>query len=49
MGATKLQDPQARAFYLQKTVEHSWSRAVLTVQIESGLYELANEHEDEQE
>lgn len=34
----KLKDPGERLWYAQKTIEHGWSRAVLTVQIESDLY-----------
>jgi predicted nuclease of restriction endonuclease-like (RecB) superfamily len=34
----KVKDPVQRLWYAAKTVEHGWSRAVLTVQIESGLF-----------
>jgi predicted nuclease of restriction endonuclease-like (RecB) superfamily len=34
----KLKDPVQRQWYAAKTVEHGWSRAVLTVQIESDLF-----------
>jgi len=34
----KLSDPAQRLWYAAKTIEHGWSRAVLTVQIESDLY-----------
>jgi predicted nuclease of restriction endonuclease-like (RecB) superfamily len=34
----KLKDPTQRLWYAAKTVEQGWSRAVLTVQIESDLY-----------
>lgn len=34
----KLKDPAQRLWYAAKTIEHGWSRAVLTVQIESDLY-----------
>jgi predicted nuclease of restriction endonuclease-like (RecB) superfamily len=34
----KLKDPRQRLWYAAKTLEHGWSRAVLTVQIESDLY-----------
>ncbi len=34
----KLADHAARLWYAQKTVAHGWSRAVLTVQIETNLY-----------
>ena len=35
----KIKDPNTRLWYAAKTIEHGWSRAVLTVQIESGLYQ----------
>ena len=35
----KLKDRDERLWYAAKTLEHGWSRAVLTVQIESDLYE----------
>lgn len=35
----KLKDPAERLWYARKAVEHGWSRAVLTVQIESRLHE----------
>ena len=35
----KVKDPAARLWYARKTLEHGWSRAVLTVQIESRLHE----------
>lgn len=35
----KVKDPQARLWYIQQTTENSWSRAVLELQIESGLYQ----------
>ena len=34
----KLKDPVQRLWYAAKTLEHGWSRAILTVQIESGLF-----------
>jgi predicted nuclease of restriction endonuclease-like (RecB) superfamily len=34
----KLKDPVQRLWYAAKTLEHGWSRAVLTVQIETDLY-----------
>ncbi|XZE17612.1 PDDEXK nuclease domain-containing protein [Pirellulaceae bacterium SH449] len=34
----KLKKPDDALFYLRKTIEHNWSRAVLTHQIESGLH-----------
>lgn len=36
---SKLDDPTARVFYLRQAVENGWSRAILTLQIESGLHE----------
>lgn len=35
----KLKDPSTRLWYARKTLENGWSRAVLTVQIESRLHE----------
>lgn len=35
----KLKDPATRLWYARKTLEHGWSRSVLTVQIESRLHE----------
>lgn len=35
----KIKDPATRLWYARKTLEHGWSRAVLTVQIESRLHE----------
>ncbi|MGB5913779.1 MAG: PDDEXK nuclease domain-containing protein [Phormidesmis sp.] len=35
----KVKDPDARQWYIQKTIEHSWSRNVLTMQIETDLYQ----------
>ena len=35
----RLKDPAVRLWYARKTLEHGWSRAVLTVQIESRLHE----------
>ncbi len=35
----KLKDPATRLWYARKTLEHGWSRTVLTVQIESRLHE----------
>jgi predicted nuclease of restriction endonuclease-like (RecB) superfamily len=34
----KLSDREERLWYAAKSLEHGWSRAVLTVQIESGLF-----------
>ena len=35
----KLKDPATRLWYARKALEHGWSRAVLTVQIEARLHE----------
>ncbi len=35
----KLKDPATRLWYARKALEHGWSRAVLTVQIETRLHE----------
>ncbi len=35
----RLKDPAVRLWYARKALEHGWSRAVLTVQIESRLHE----------
>ena len=35
----RAKDPATRLWYARKTLEHGWSRAVLTVQIESRLHE----------
>lgn len=35
----KVKDPLQRRWYAQATVEHGWSRSILTAQIESKLYE----------
>ncbi len=35
----KVKEPAQRLWYAAKATEHGWSRAILTVQIESGLYE----------
>ncbi|HEY9695861.1 MAG TPA: PDDEXK nuclease domain-containing protein [Trichocoleus sp.] len=35
----KVKDPQERLWYIQKTIEQGWSRNVLVLQIESGLYQ----------
>ena len=34
---TKCKNPEDAAYYVSKTIEHSWSRSVLVHQIESGL------------
>lgn len=35
----KLSDPAERLWYAHQTLQHGWSRTILTVQIESGLYQ----------
>jgi len=35
---TKCKDPNEALYYVQSTIAHSWSRSVLTHQIESGLW-----------
>jgi len=35
---TKIKEPQEALYYIQKTIENGWSRAVLVHQIESRLY-----------
>lgn len=35
----KIDSPDEALFYVRKTIENNWSRAVLTHQIESGLYQ----------
>ena len=37
----KVKSPLLRLWYARKTVEHGWSRATLTHQIESGLHQRA--------
>jgi predicted nuclease of restriction endonuclease-like (RecB) superfamily len=39
----KVKHPQERLWYIQKTIENGWSRAVLVHQIESGLYQRQGE------
>ena len=34
----KVKDPEERLWYVRQTTEYGWSRAILTHQIESGLY-----------
>uniref|UniRef100_A0A1A9UCW8 YhcG N-terminal domain-containing protein n=1 Tax=Glossina austeni TaxID=7395 RepID=A0A1A9UCW8_GLOAU len=34
----KIKDPQERLFYFQRAIEHGWSRSVMVMQIELGLY-----------
>ena len=35
----KVKDSEQRLWYIQKTIENGWSRDILAMQIESGLYE----------
>ncbi len=35
----KIKDADTRLWYIQKTLEHGWSRPILEMQIETGLYE----------
>lgn len=35
---SKTKDPGAALFYILQTIEHNWSRAILTLQIEKNLY-----------
>ena len=35
----KVKDPKARLWYLQKILDHGWSRAILLHQVDSQLYE----------
>jgi len=37
----KIKDPEQRIWYAGKTLEHGWSRQVLTMQIETGAYTRA--------
>lgn len=39
----KVKRPEERLWYIQKTIEHGWSRAVLVHQIESALYQRQGE------
>ncbi|WP_165250930.1 PDDEXK nuclease domain-containing protein [Paludisphaera soli] len=34
----KVKDPEERVWYVGKTLEHGWSRSILVLQVESGLY-----------
>ncbi|GAB4331515.1 MAG: PDDEXK nuclease domain-containing protein [Leptolyngbyaceae cyanobacterium] len=34
----KVKDPEERRWYIQQTIQHGWSRSVLTQRVESGLY-----------
>lgn len=34
----KVKDPDERRWYIQQTIQHGWSRSILTQKIESGLY-----------
>lgn len=35
----KIKDPAERLWYVHATIEHGWSRSVLAMQIESGIYQ----------
>jgi predicted nuclease of restriction endonuclease-like (RecB) superfamily len=35
----RVKDPEIRAFYIQKTVEHGWSRSVLVHQLDTDLHQ----------
>lgn len=35
----KVKDDQERLWYMQQTVEHGWSRSILEIQIETGLFQ----------
>lgn len=35
----KVKDPEARQWYIKKTVEHGWSRNLLVMQIDTNLYQ----------
>lgn len=39
----KVKDPKERQWYIQQTIENSWSRNVLEMQIDSGLYQRQGE------
>ncbi|MFQ3617551.1 MAG: PDDEXK nuclease domain-containing protein [Cyanobacteriota bacterium] len=39
----RVKPPEQRTWYIQQTIEHGWSRAVLEMQIESKLYERQGE------
>lgn len=34
----KVKEPEERSWYVSKTLEHGWSRSILEMQIETGLY-----------
>jgi predicted nuclease of restriction endonuclease-like (RecB) superfamily len=34
----KIKDPEQALFYIQQTIEHNWSRAILALQIEQNLF-----------
>ena len=34
----RVKDPEERLWYIQQTIQHGWSRSVLTQRVESGLY-----------
>lgn len=39
----QVKDPQARLWYVQQTLQNGWSRNILEMQIETGLYERQGE------
>lgn len=39
----KVKDPQERLWYIQKTIQHGWSRNVLLHQLERGIYQRQGE------
>jgi predicted nuclease of restriction endonuclease-like (RecB) superfamily len=39
----KVKDPEERLWYIQRTIQHGWSRSVLTQRVESGLYRRQGE------
>jgi predicted nuclease of restriction endonuclease-like (RecB) superfamily len=39
----KVKDPEERLWYIQQTIQHGWSRSVLTQRVESGLYRRQGE------
>ncbi|WP_347278129.1 PDDEXK nuclease domain-containing protein [Leptolyngbya sp. FACHB-541] len=39
----KVKDPEERLWYIQQTIQHGWSRSILTQRVESGLYRRQGE------
>ena len=35
----RVKEPMERLWYVSKTIDHGWSRSILEIQIESGLYQ----------